>query len=81
MPSGYKKIYQQPILGNILDKNAKLTEIPNTDWYYRSTPNTDWYYRSAVYFGIKTWNILPINVRNSESLEIFKAGIKQYLFI
>ena len=46
-----------------------------------ATLNSDWYYRSAVYFGIKTWNILPINIRNSHSLDIFKANIKQYLFI
>ena len=45
-----------------------------------ATPNSDWFYRSAVYFGIKTWNILPINIRNSHSLDIFKGSIKQYLF-
>ena len=31
MPSGYKEIYQEPILGNILDKNAKLRPILETE--------------------------------------------------
>ena len=59
----------------------KMTRMHRAPILALATPNTDWYYRSAVYFGIKTWNILPINIRNSESLEIFKASIKQYLFI
>ena len=44
-------------------------------------PNSDWFYKSAVYFGIKTWNIVPIHLRNSQTLDLFKTGIKQYLFI
>ena len=59
----------------------KMTRMHKAPILPLATPNTDWYYRSAVYFGIKTWNILPINIRISESLEIFKAGIKKYLFI
>ena len=39
------------------------------------------FYKSAVYFGIKTRNILPIHIRNSQTLDLFKAGIKQYLYI
>ena len=45
------------------------------------TPNTDWFYRSSTYFGIQTWNILPVYIRNSNTLDLFKTNIKQYLFI
>ena len=44
------------------------------------TPNTDWFHRLATYFGIQTWNILPVHIRNSNSLDLFKTNIKQYLF-
>ena len=35
------------------------------------------YYKSAVYLGIKTWNILSIHISNSQTLDIFRTGIKQ----
>ena len=59
----------------------RMTRVHRAPILPLATPNSDWYYRSAVYFGIKTWNILLINIRNSHSLDIFKANIKQYLFI
>ena len=59
----------------------KMTRMHRAPILPLATPNSDWFYRSAVYFGIKTWNILPINIRNSQSLDIFKSSIKQYLFI
>ena len=60
---------------------CKMTKMHRAPILPLATLNSDWYYRSAVYFGIKTWNILPIKIRNSQSLDIFKASIKQYLFI
>ena len=59
----------------------RMTRMHRAPILPQATPNSDWFYRSAVYFGIKTWNILPINIRNSHSLDIFKASIKQYLDI
>ena len=41
----------------------KITRMHRAPTLPLATPNTDWYYRSAVYFGIETWNILPINIR------------------
>ena len=46
-----------------------------------ATPNTEWFYKSAPYFGIQTWNMLPVHIRNSNTIELFKTNIKQYLFV
>ena len=45
------------------------------------TSNTDCFFKSAIDFGIQTWNILPVLIRNSDTLALFKANIKAYLFI
>ena len=44
-------------------------------------PNTDCLFKSATYFGIQTWNILPVLIRNSDTLDLFKTNVKGYLFI
>ena len=46
-----------------------------------NTPTTDWFYKSATYFGIQTWNILPTRIRNSNTLELFKNCVREYLFV
>ena len=64
-----------PIVPRIITRMHKVPVLPPP------TPNTDWFFKSAIYFGIQTWNILPVRIRNSETLALFKTNIKGYLFI
>ena len=59
----------------------KMTRLHRAPVLPLATPNTDWYFKSAPYFGIQTWNVLPVHIRNSATLDIFKSNFKQYLFI
>ena len=59
----------------------KMTRLHRAPVLPLVTPNTDWYYKSAPYFGIQTWNILPVHVRNSVTLDMFKTVFKRYLFV
>ena len=59
----------------------KRTRLHRAPALALATPNTDWFYRSASYFGNQTWNILPVHIRNSETIELFKTNIKRYLFV
>ena len=36
--------------------------------------------RCFQYAGPKEWNALPLSIRNSNSLEVFKSSVKTYLF-
>ena len=59
----------------------KRTRLHRAPVLALATPNSDWFYRLATYFGIQTWNILPVHIRNSENLELFKTSIRLYLFV
>ena len=41
--------------------------------------NTSYFQHSLTYYGAKTWNQIPLIVRNSESLSVFKQRIKKHL--
>ena len=41
--------------------------------------NTSYFQHSLTYYGAKTWNQIPIFVRNSESRSVFKQRIKKHL--
>ena len=59
----------------------KRTRLHRAPLLPLATPNTDWFYKSATYVGLHTWNILPLCIRNSANLDLFKTNIKLYLFV
>ena len=78
MSSIYRNI-KNSFLTPVIPK--KMTRLHRAPVLPLVTPNTDWYYKSAPYFGIQTWNILPVHIRNSATLDIFKTAFKRYLFV
>ena len=70
-----KKSFLTPVIPK------KMTPLHRAPVLPLVTPNTDWYYKSAPYFGIRTWNILPVHIQNSATLDIFKTAFKRYLFV
>ena len=70
-----KNVFLIPVVPKKMTRLLRAPVLPLV------TPNTDWYYKSAPYFGIQTWNILPVHVRNSVTLDMFKTVFKRYLFV
>ena len=43
-------------------------------------PRTNYYKRSLSYSGAVLWNCLPLDIRHSPSLNVFKSKLKNYDF-
>ena len=70
-----KNVFLNPVV------QIKRTHLHRAPVIQLATPNTEWFYESASYFGIQTWNILPVHIRNSDTIDLYKMNIKQYLFV
>ena len=60
--------------------NYNLRSVTNKNILYIK-PKTNFLKQSFSYSCIKTWNDLPVKLRNSKSLTTFKKSMKAYLFI
>ena len=65
-----------------ITNNSKynLRSVKNKDIIYLK-PKTNFLKQSFSYSCIKTWNDLPVTIRESKSLTIFKKSMKEYLLI
>ena len=63
---------------NIKDNISHNTRHKNC-FYSLSNPKTDLYgINSLSYFGPTVWSMLPDDIKNSVSLEVFKSKIKSW---
>ena len=56
-----------------------LRSKTNKDIVLFSTPRTNYYKDTFEYYGMTTWNSIPISIRNLEKIDSFKSNYKQFL--
>ena len=72
--------YVSDLINITNNSNYNLRSVTNKNIIYLK-PKTNFLKQSFSYSCIKTWNDLPVKIRNSKSLTIFKQSMKAYLFI
>ena len=72
--------YVSDLINITNNSNYNLRSVTNRNIIYLK-PKTNFLKQSFSYSCIKTWNDLPVKIRNSKSLTIFKQSMKAYLFI
>ena len=57
-----------------------LYDLCNNNSFKRSRLNSVWHHTESVpYLGPKTWNLVPNEIKGSESLNAFKFKIKKWV--
>ena len=72
--------YVSDLINITNNSNYNLRSVTNKNIIYLK-PKTNFLKQSFSYSCIKTWNDLPVKIRNSKSLTTFKQSMKAYLFI
>ena len=70
--------YLQCLFSHTTNNNYQLRSIAD---HCLAIPqhNTEFFKRSLQYSGVSMWNELPISIRNSNSLNSFKASLHKYI--
>ena len=71
--------YMSEILTFSSNDNYSLRSISNNDLVLLRTPRTNIYKDTFSYYTVNIWNHIPIDIRNSSNLQMFKGKYKQYL--
>ena len=64
-------MYKERPTQNILTRNNSRFQLPN--------PKTEHKRRFITFYGLKVWNSIPCEIRNSKSIYIFKKKLKIFL--
>ena len=68
--------YQSDLFTYVSDVHERTTRQSQNSDLYLSNVRTSYVKKSLQYHGASLWNQLPVNIRNSNNLQIFKVQCK-----
>ena len=77
--NGLAPCYLKDLITIANNNRYSLRSATKQDLVLNGAPRTSYYKQSFSYYGMTIWNEIPIDIRNSKSLQSFKIRYKSHL--